>query len=69
MDFFFFYDMLEGKKKTPLKLQMVSFTKMTITLGKLCLFFKIARSWVGLMSSLSLYLPTHTLTLAEMLRA
>lgn len=48
---------------------MVSFTKMTISLGKFCHFFKISRSWVGLMSSLPLHLSTHTLMLAEMLRA
>jgi hypothetical protein len=56
------------KEKNFLKLQMVSFTKMTILLGKFCLFCNNSRSWVGLMSSLPLYLPTHTLMSAKMLR-
>lgn len=51
------------RKKSP-KLQMVSFTKMTISLGKFCLFCRNSRSWVGLVSCLRLH-PTHTFMLAD----
>lgn len=53
------------KEKTCLNLQLVSFTKMTISLGKFYLFWRNFRHWVGLVSSLTLHLPTHTSVLAD----
>lgn len=53
------------KEKTCLNLQLVSFTKMTISLGKFYLFWRNFRRWVGLVSSLTLHLPTHTSMLAD----
>lgn len=55
----FSYDTLEWREKTSPKLQMVSFTKMTVSLGKFCLFCRNSRSWVGLVSCLTLHPYPH----------